>query len=358
MIDAAPADANAFCRWDDDDLSLPHRLSYSLNKLGDKLEWRAENYWFDNGELHEITGAANTHIMSLFTRECLEVMGGYPAKHTGNEDKAFNAALGGCGINKSGEKIPTQDIYYLYRWGTGSRHLSGAGGTTDQLQQHWNNIGTLPVEQGTYEIKPRWYRNYIAYAEQRTNRPQPQKELEIVAGYFNYNGYYDHVAAKLPSNGIAVEVGCLYGRSAIYLSQALKKHGKRTALFAVDFGLGVGQRHVDYGYVGTLFANVRECGASDNIGILATESTFASKAFADNSLDFVFLDAAHDYQSVKADLQCWYPKIKIGGTIAGHDWAHRDYPGVTKAVLEFFNRTEKSYLTAKQCPDVWEWVKL
>jgi hypothetical protein len=45
----------------------------------------------------------------------------------------------------------------------------------------------------------------------------------------------------------------------------------------------------------------------------------AAKGFEDNSLDFVYLDARHDYPSVKADIAAWWPKLKSGGILSGHD---------------------------------------
>lgn len=67
------------------------------------------------------------------------------------------------------------------------------------------------------------------------------------------------------------------------------------------------------------------------------ESKQAAKSFADGSLDFVFIDGQHDYQSVKADIKLWRPKIKKGGFISGHDY-HRRWPGVVKAVRESFSK--------------------
>jgi predicted O-methyltransferase YrrM len=64
----------------------------------------------------------------------------------------------------------------------------------------------------------------------------------------------------------------------------------------------------------------------------------ASKLFNDDSLDFVFIDAAHDYDNVVADLKAWYPKIKKGGVLAGHDF-YPDQPtwcDVYKAVKDVF----------------------
>ena len=59
-----------------------------------------------------------------------------------------------------------------------------------------------------------------------------------------------------------------------------------------------------------------------------------------HSLDFVFIDARHDYQSVKEDLGLWADKVRPGGLLAGHDFLDaRDSPfgdyGVRSAVTEF-----------------------
>jgi Methyltransferase domain len=57
-------------------------------------------------------------------------------------------------------------------------------------------------------------------------------------------------------------------------------------------------------------------------------------------LDFVYLDARHDYDSVKEDLQLWFGKIRPGGVFAGHDYFDGLRPqgmfGVKSAVDEFF----------------------
>lgn len=49
------------------------------------------------------------------------------------------------------------------------------------------------------------------------------------------------------------------------------------------------------------------------------DSITASREFADASLDFVYLDARHDYAAVLADLSAWWPKLKQSGILAGHD---------------------------------------
>jgi uncharacterized Rossmann fold enzyme/SAM-dependent methyltransferase len=60
-------------------------------------------------------------------------------------------------------------------------------------------------------------------------------------------------------------------------------------------------------------------------------SVDAAKDVADGSLDFVFIDADHREESVRADIEAWRPKVKPGGMLTGHD-AQNKFSGVLKAV--------------------------
>lgn len=52
-------------------------------------------------------------------------------------------------------------------------------------------------------------------------------------------------------------------------------------------------------------------------------------------VDLVFIDALHDYESVKQDIALWWPLVREGGYLCGHDYQHR-FPGVMRAVVEAF----------------------
>lgn len=54
----------------------------------------------------------------------------------------------------------------------------------------------------------------------------------------------------------------------------------------------------------------------------------------DNYLGMVYIDAAHDYDSVYNDLSLIYDKVISGGIISGHDYLNMNY-GVNRAVKEF-----------------------
>jgi hypothetical protein len=55
-------------------------------------------------------------------------------------------------------------------------------------------------------------------------------------------------------------------------------------------------------------------------------------------INFVFIDAAHDYDSVKADILAWRPLVAKGGILSGHDYDW-GYPGVVHAVRELISQT-------------------
>jgi len=69
-------------------------------------------------------------------------------------------------------------------------------------------------------------------------------------------------------------------------------------------------------------------------------SVEAAAEVEDHSFDFVYIDARHDYESVKEDLEAWCAKVRPGGILAGHDYVDGDLPQgefyVKSAVDEFF----------------------
>ena len=71
-------------------------------------------------------------------------------------------------------------------------------------------------------------------------------------------------------------------------------------------GLGWKQRHV---------------GANAEIKFIKELSTApAALAASERTFDFIYLDGAHDYVNVKKELFLYWPKVKPGGVIAGHDY--------------------------------------
>ena len=73
-----------------------------------------------------------------------------------------------------------------------------------------------------------------------------------------------------------------------------------------------------------------------------------SDKFENESLDFVYIDGLHDYESVKKDIAAWWEKIRSGGVLSGHDFNRFKWSGVVRAVEEFCQENDlKYYLTGK-----------
>lgn len=79
--------------------------------------------------------------------------------------------------------------------------------------------------------------------------------------------------------------------------------------------------------------------AADRRFEMRLDSLTAAQRFPDHSLNFAFIDADHDYQSVLADIQAWWPKVCSEGMLCGHDYGvYGDADGswgVRRAVDEF-----------------------
>lgn len=67
-------------------------------------------------------------------------------------------------------------------------------------------------------------------------------------------------------------------------------------------------------------------------------SAYASQAFENEYFDWIYIDAGHYYEAVKCDLKFWYPKVKRGGFITGHDYVNKPGYGVIQAVNEFVRK--------------------
>jgi len=63
----------------------------------------------------------------------------------------------------------------------------------------------------------------------------------------------------------------------------------------------------------------------------------AAGRFADGEFDFIYLDATHTYSALRQDIVSWYPKLKVGGVMAGHDYRNRYMPSGREKGDELIN---------------------
>ncbi len=167
---------------------------------------------------------------------------------------------------------------------------------------------------------------------------------ETLDGWFAFQAAYIRILAALPSHrpSTVVELGTWVGRSTAYLGVEIVNSRKPVTLIAVDLFQGSAEiegtkRASQVPSSEAVFrhnmAPVAEA-LGDRFRILVDDSAAAADRFADGSVDAVWVDAAHGYGFVKADLAAWIPKIRPAGIIGGDDYTR--CPGVKLAVDERF----------------------
>jgi predicted O-methyltransferase YrrM/GR25 family glycosyltransferase involved in LPS biosynthesis len=167
------------------------------------------------------------------------------------------------------------------------------------------------------------------------------QEPQFGEDWFGYPNLYTQIIKKFPSGSNFVEIGSWKGKSSAFMAVEIANSYKNINLYCVDTWEGSVEHQ------GTEELNSLYNIFSDNMKPLTDyhiplrmTSLEAAKQFENNSLDFVFIDASHEYEDVKNDINAWFPKVKNGGIIAGHDYyvtGHDYFPGVKKAVNEIFD---------------------
>jgi hypothetical protein len=160
-------------------------------------------------------------------------------------------------------------------------------------------------------------------------------------------------------DGFGVEVGVQKGQ----YSKILLQNSRLQKLYLVDTWRKLPSSYKDianigpYGHLQAMmqtYLNVYNF--NDRAVIFREESSEAAQLFPDGSLDFVYLDGDHTEVGIKRDINAWYPKVKKGGVLSGHDFVDlvRGVNGapcdcaVKTVVTEFARKTDKEILVTAE----------
>ena len=158
----ALAKGNILAPWDDDDISLPWRLDLSVERLGDADYYSPGVIWVSrDGSMQREPIWYFAHVASMFTREGFQKIGGYRAISFG-EDLRFDEDLRVIGrpspfCDPHLVELPAGELFYLYRAGSSANHLSRAHNPF-----RWDEIGSRPIDQGHFTLRPHWRTDYVA----------------------------------------------------------------------------------------------------------------------------------------------------------------------------------------------------
>jgi len=146
------------------------------------------------------------------------------------------------------------------------------------------------------------------------------------------------LAGQAKTHEKIAEVGSWLGRSTAAIAD-----NTQGIVFAIDTWMGSSETDFDPGFKAGgpewLFGQFME-NAADNVTPIRMESVEAAAYLARKKhlFDMIFIDGAHDMESVKADIEAWRPLLKEGGLFCGHDYCWPDTPTteVKKAVDQYF----------------------
>lgn len=173
--------------------------------------------------------------------------------------------------------------------------------------------------------------------------------------WFNYKNFYDFITTKNYKR--IVEIGVWKGHSISYLANK----NRDSEIWAVDlfedttddyyYNTGDIKKQIPIIY-DIYQENLIKTNTRQIIKDLKGNSWDVSNNFSNDYFDFIFIDANHSYDYVKNDITSWYPKLKTGGIISGHDYSQK---GVSEAVNEFALSLNKEVLNYTH--DVWYFEK-
>lgn len=139
---------------------------------------------------------------------------------------------------------------------------------------------------------------------------------------------------------VCAEVGVFKGKFSV---EILKRNPKK--LFLIDPWAHQDDKfynsdktNVNSKEFDRIFGNVTKGFSGDKrVEIVRKFSFDASRDFKDNHFYFIYIDAIHDFKNVLADMEAWFPKVRPGGWLCGHDFSG-GWPEVKKAVGAFQGR--------------------
>lgn len=196
--------------------------------------------------------------------------------------------------------------------------------------------------EGKYSMS--WYDQAL---QDRYNVVDPIDHTSV-QGWFDYGWCYDQAVNQMEYGDQCVEVGTWLGASTIYLGKAIIRSGKNITLHAVDtfsgtpqdpsHGLRLAALQSDPYY--EFMQNLRDAGTLKVTNPVKLPSVEAAQRFTDNTLGFIYLDGDHRYEGISADIKAWWPKVKPGAMMAGHDYSSA-FPDVVRAVNDFKKEIRK-----------------
>lgn len=204
-------------------------------------------------------------------------------------------------------------------------------------------IYTIPFEKGWITPQGALYKVDDSYYDYLRPRYEHIYHLEQFGEpWFRNEDLYSHIVDFFSDGSIFVEVGCWKGKSSAYMAVEIANSQKNIQFYCIDTWAGSKEHQFVQNKVDQIWyiftSNMQP--VKQFYKAIRMESCEASKLFKDEAIDFIYIDASHEYEDVKQDIIHWLPKLRKGGIIAGDDYGNPDFPGVHRAVFELLDGYE------------------
>lgn len=161
---------------------------------------------------------------------------------------------------------------------------------------------------------------------------------KTIQNWFDYEGVFKLAVDRANDGDRLVELGVWKGGSTSFMGVEILNSGKKISFDAID-SFGGSKEHGDVSdwLFDEAAENLKPLTEIGIVNLIKGYSLDIVNTYEDDSIDFCFIDASHEYEDVKADIEAWLPKIKSGGILAGHDY-DIVWQGVIKAVDEILGK--------------------
>ena len=161
---------------------------------------------------------------------------------------------------------------------------------------------------------------HFKHYNEKNIRMEAKKPLirELPEGFFEDHDVntYRNLIENVPDGGQIVELGCWKGRSLCSVADVILK--KNISVVVVDTFAG----NPDEDIKSIFLDNMKLFEL--NPRLLNMTAREASKQLENNTFDLVFIDTEDTFDAVREAMQDWWPKVKRGGVLAGHDIARKE----------------------------------
>ncbi|MDD2898959.1 MAG: class I SAM-dependent methyltransferase [Desulfuromonadaceae bacterium] len=171
---------------------------------------------------------------------------------------------------------------------------------------------------------------------------------------------------RLPNKARILEIGSYQGGSTLAMGHAIA--GTEVELYCLDpwsnyldqgdfADFEYSKISDDFRIINNFIKNTAFIG--DNLRMLRGKTNAFAELLAGKDFDFIFIDGAHDYDSIRFDIKVAFSALRPGGFVCGHDY-HSEGHGVVRAVnelisgapsIENFGKFEETHIWFAIIPD-------